>query len=295
MVLLNSQVIVLPDGRRLGYSTVGNGKPVVYFHGTASSRLEVLLLNEFAQSTNLQIIGIDRPGYGLSSFMSRKNLRDFNSDINFLMNRLGFERFSVLAWSGGGVFALAYLAFFSERVTRAVIVGAPSLPFDVSTAHNLPFARYVMKLPFLGVLAMKQMRRQVLRANGDISAFLNSKQGKQMLRGCSKDDIQFFSDPSWMSWIYRAMAEGFRQGDMSLKTVVEEHQIFMKPWPFSFKGIPAGKLTIWHGCEDKTCRVENAYALHNCVDGSFLEVFPSKGHCVMFGELTKLGELLRSV
>jgi pimeloyl-ACP methyl ester carboxylesterase len=96
VVLLNSQVTVLPDGRRLGYSIVGEGKPVVYFHGTVSSRLEVLLLKELAESGKLQIIGVDRPGYGLSTFRSRKDLRDFNGDVNFLMDRLGVERFGVL-------------------------------------------------------------------------------------------------------------------------------------------------------------------------------------------------------
>jgi pimeloyl-ACP methyl ester carboxylesterase len=294
VVPVNSQKIVLPDGRQLAYATVGKGTPVVYFHGTASSRLEVLLLKEFAESAGLQLIGIDRPGYGLSTFKSRKDLRDFNGDVNFLMDRLGIEQFSVLGWSGGGVFALSYLALFPERITHAVTVGAPSLPFDVSTAHNLPLARYVMKLPFLGMLAMKQMKRQVLRANGDISAFFASKQGKQMLHGCSKEDLKFFSDPTWMTLLYQSMAEAFRQGDMSVKAVVEEHQIFMGPWPFAFSRVPTGKLFIWHGSEDKTCRVDNAYALSRSVDGSVLEVFPGKGHCVMFGEFKKLGGLLRS-
>ena len=43
-----SQIIVLPDGRHLWYLIVGEGKPVVYFHATASSRLEVRLLTELA-------------------------------------------------------------------------------------------------------------------------------------------------------------------------------------------------------------------------------------------------------
>ena len=40
------QTFSLPDGRQLGYCIVGEGKPVLYFHGTASSRLETLLLKE---------------------------------------------------------------------------------------------------------------------------------------------------------------------------------------------------------------------------------------------------------
>ena len=126
---LGGQVIVLPDGRHLGYFIVGEGKPVIYFHGTASSRLEVRLLTEFAHKAQLQIICIDRPGYGLSTFMPRKSLCDFTGDINFLVDHLGIERFGVIGWSGGGAFALAYVALFPERMTRALVVSSPGFAF----------------------------------------------------------------------------------------------------------------------------------------------------------------------
>jgi len=248
---LYSQVAFLPNGRQLGYFTVGGGRPVVYFHGTASSRLEVFLLKKLAENSNLQIIGIDRPGYGLSSFQKRRNLQDFNADVNFLLDHLGFENFGVLGWSGGGAFALAYLAFFPERVTKTVVAAAPSLPFDASTAHNMPLARYVMQIPFLGQIAMRRMRSQVLIADGDIDAFLASKQGQQMIKAYSSSDLRFFSDPSWMRLMYQSMAEAFRQGNLGVKAVLEEHKLFLKPWTFSFARIPADKLFIWHGAEDK--------------------------------------------
>ncbi len=285
---MSHQVVVFPDGRRLGYCVVGEGKPVVYFHGTASSRLEALLLRELASTAELQIIGIDRPGYGLSTFSQRKNLQDFNPDINSLTEHLGIERFGVLGWSGGGVFALAYLACHPDRVTRAVIAGAPALPFDVSTAHNMPLARYVMKIPFLGLFAMKRMSGQVLKANGDIPAFLKSRQGRRMLHACSKSDLKFFSDSSWITLMYQSMAEAFRQGD-GAKAVLMEHQAFLKPWPVTFSKIPAGKLVIWHGSEDLTCRVANAGLIAKSVLGSQLEIFDGAGHCVMFRKLWEAG------
>ncbi|MCW4002718.1 MAG: alpha/beta hydrolase [Candidatus Bathyarchaeota archaeon] len=290
---MSSQVISLPDGRQLGYSIIGEGRPVLYFHGTASSRLEVLLLKDLAEKGKLQIICIDRPGYGLSTYKPRKNLQDFNDDVNFLTEHLGIERFGVLGWSGGGAFALAYLAFFPERVTKAVIVGAPALPFDASTAHNMPFARYIMKMPFLGHFAMKRMSHEVLKANGDVAAFLKSKQGKQMLHACSKDDLKFFSDPSWMALMYQSIAEAFHQRNSGVKAVVDEHQRFLKPWGLPFERVSSGKLVIWHGAEDKTCRVNNAYDLLCSVPCGVLKIFPEKGHCVMFDNLQQLSEILK--
>ena len=93
--------------------------------------------------------------------------------------------------------------------------------------------------------------------------------------------------------MYQSMAEAFRQNN-GVKAVVEEHQFFMKPWGISFAGIPAGKLVIWHGADDKTCLVGNAYRLSQTVAGSLLEVFQGKGHCVMFDNQEKLAALLTS-
>jgi len=242
----------------------------------------------------MQIIGIDRPGYGLSTYNERKELQDFNADVNSIAQHLGIRRFSVLGWSGGGAFALAYLACFPERVTKAVIAGTPALPFDGSTAHNIPFARLVMKIPFLGFVAMKRMSREVLRADNDIVAFLRSKQGRRLLHACSKSDLKYFSDPAWMMLMYQSMAEAFRQGDEGVKAVLAEHQAFMKAWPVSFSKIPTGKLVIWHGSEDKTCRVANADLIARSIPRSQLEIFEGKGHCVLFDNFGKLGEIFGS-
>jgi len=73
-----------------------------------------------------------------------------------------------------------------------VVIGAPILPFDVSTAHNMPFARFIMKLPFLGMLALKNMQAQVLKTHGNINAFLVSRQGRRMLKGWPKEDAKLF-------------------------------------------------------------------------------------------------------
>jgi len=289
-----AQKFALPDGRQLGFSVVGEGKLVLYFHGTASSRLETLLLKDVASAHGFQIIGVDRPGYGLSTFAPRYRFRDFADDINFLMDHLGLERFALLAWSGGGPFGLTYVALFPERVTKAVIVGSPALPFDVATAHNGSLVRFAMKIPALGMWGLKRFRAEVLRANRDINAFLNSKAGRKMVAAWPKEDAKFFADPAWLTLMYGSMAEAFRQENDGVKAVFQEHQLFVKPWAEPISLIPSGKVCVWHGTEDTTCRVDNAYRIDKAVPNACLEVFEGKGHCVMFDNLEKLREILSS-
>jgi pimeloyl-ACP methyl ester carboxylesterase len=288
------QQISLPDGSQLGFSVVGEGTPVLYFQGTANSRLETLLLKEFAFANGFQILGVDRPGYGLSTFAPRRRLRDFTADINCLMAHLGLEKFALLAWSGGGPFGLTYVALFPERVTKAVIVGSPALPFDVATAHNNSLARFAMKIPALGMWGLKRFRAEVIKANQDINAFLKSKSGRKMVESWPKEDAKFFADPSWLKLMYGSMAEAFRQEKGGLKAVFQEHQLFIKPWAEPISLVPPGKVCFWHGTEDTTCRIDNAYRLVEAVPNACLEVFEGAGHCVMFGNLQKLRKTLSS-
>jgi len=294
---LGSQTVTLPDGRNLGYATIGIGTPIIYFHGTASSRLEVYLLKQLAIKGNLQLIAIDRPGYGLSTYKPRKNIQDLNNDINFLADHLGIEQFNILGWSGGGVFALAYITCFPKRATHGVIAGTPDLPFDASTAHNnIPFAKYVMKLPFIGEIAMRNMRRAVLRA-GSPEAFLHTNQDQQMLRTYSSQDRTFFTNPTWNSLMHQSITEAFRQNN-STKTILEEHKLFLKPWNLPFKQInnnDNNKLWIWQGTEDKTCPTKNAYNIANKIKKAHLEIFPQQGHCTIFNNTEKLAEQLKTI
>lgn len=289
-----AQEFSLPDGRQLGFSVVGEGKPVIYFHGTASSRLETLLLNEFACAYGFQMIGVDRPGYGLSTFAPQTRLRDFTADVNGLVAHLGLEHFALLAWSGGGPFCLTYVALFPERVSKAVVVGSPALPFDVTVAHNNSLARFAMKISVLGMWGLKRFRAEVLKANRDINAFLESKSGRRMVASWPEADAKFFADPVWLRLMYGSMAEGFRQGNDGIKAVFQEHQLFIKPWAEPMLQIPSGKVCVWHGTEDTTCRVDNAYRLVKAVPTASLEIFEGEGHCVMFDNLQQLHKTLNS-
>ena len=63
--LLN-QIYTLKDGRKLGYAEFGtsNGKPLFYFHGHGSSRLEPKMYNLDKLKDEVHLIAIDRPGFG---------------------------------------------------------------------------------------------------------------------------------------------------------------------------------------------------------------------------------------
>lgn len=83
--------IRLSDGCHLGYAEYGDpdGKPVVYFHGGLSSRLDIAFAALFCQTRGIRLLSIDRPGIGLSDFQPNRMLLDWPDDIcEHLMRRV---------------------------------------------------------------------------------------------------------------------------------------------------------------------------------------------------------------
>lgn len=130
------ETVSLPDGRSLGYLIVGEGKPVFYFHGLPGSRLDVFLQKGFS-SKHLQMIGVDRPGFGLSTFAPNRRVSDFAADISFLANHLRIDKFALLGISGGAHYVITCAALLTERVTRAVVISGASLPIDTSEMSRM--------------------------------------------------------------------------------------------------------------------------------------------------------------
>jgi pimeloyl-ACP methyl ester carboxylesterase len=105
------QLFQLPDGRMLGYAEYGDpqGRPLFYFHGWPSSRIEFAGLNgnEIASQLNVRVISVDRPGFGLSSYQAHHRFADWPEDVTCLADHLGLEQFAVMSYSAGSPYALA--------------------------------------------------------------------------------------------------------------------------------------------------------------------------------------------
>ena len=93
-----NQTLILRCGRRLGFAEYGDpaGKPVLYFHGTPSSRL--LHPDEgITRSLGARLIILERPGFGLSDFQPGRELLDWPDDVVEAADQLDLDCFAVVA------------------------------------------------------------------------------------------------------------------------------------------------------------------------------------------------------
>ena len=114
----------LNDGRRLGFISCGDeeGLPVFYCHGFPGSRLEVLFADDIANGLSIRLIGVDRPGYGLSDPQPLRSFTSWAADIVELADFLKIPRFHILGVSGGGPYAATCAYMLPFRLLSVGIV-----------------------------------------------------------------------------------------------------------------------------------------------------------------------------
>lgn len=123
------QTLRLPDGRRLGYAAYGapDGMPVLYFHGAPGSRRSIFPdMAAAAAQRGVRLIVPERPGYGLSDPAGERSLADWIADVKALTDALEIDRFRLIGFSLGSLYALACAQALPARVERVAIVGGPA-------------------------------------------------------------------------------------------------------------------------------------------------------------------------
>jgi len=254
-----SQTIKLKDRRTLGYAEYGapEGKPVFYFHGFPSSRLDWPLADadDSAAQLNARIIAVDRPGMGLSDFKRGRKILDWPDDVIELADALQLNRFAVLGMSGGGPYAAVCAFKIPERLTATAIVcgmgpsEAPGAKEGISWFYpGKPsvIRRLMLMLASLGV-----------RKNPD--QFMS--RSKEMV---PEPDRLLLDQPELAKVYIDTINEMFRSG---IAGANQEAALYTRPWRFRLQDIP-GEVHLWHGELDLSVPVSVgryvADAIPNC-------------------------------
>lgn len=125
------QSIDLSDGRKLGFAEYGlpDGHPVLFFHGMpGSSRLHADM-TDVAVRSDVRLVAVDRPGYGLSDPHAGRTLLIWADDVAELTMALGISKFAIIGFSGGSPYALACAYKHPAHLSKVALVG-PFAPLE---------------------------------------------------------------------------------------------------------------------------------------------------------------------
>ena len=274
---MTSHTITLPDGRLLGYALYGppHGRPVLYFHGTPSSRLELLLLHHYGKDleallleAGLKLIAVDRPGMGLSTYDPHSNFLSFATDVGVLMDKLGITRTAVMGWSGGGPFTLALAYRFPDRISHACIICGFARPFDEEVVRamntNVWYFRAAKYIPLLLRSGMFVVSRN--RVNHTLP---------QKVTGLPYEDFQYLKRLRDLRVLARVtLKEACRLGT---RGAVHEARNYYKYFGFDLQQVQP-PVHYWWGTKDKSVIELHAMAVEQQVPNARMHYRPGEGH-----------------
>ncbi|MDQ8702039.1 alpha/beta hydrolase [Streptomyces sp. LHD-70] len=129
----------LPSGRTAHFTDAGprDGRPVLFIGGTGTSARAQHMTDFFAStrdSMGLRLISVERNGFGDTEFDAKLDKGDFAEDALAVLDRLGVEKVSVIAISGGGPYAAELAARAPDRI-RALHLAAALPPYGAKPSY----------------------------------------------------------------------------------------------------------------------------------------------------------------
>ena len=277
------------EGRQLGVAEFGppDGRAIIWFHGTPGARRQVPdEARIIAGLEGVRIIGVDRPGVGLSTPHLYDALADLVPDLEIVADRLGLERFAVIGLSGGGPYALATAHGLGDRVPAVGILGGvvPSTGPDamggglvgVATRFRpiLPLVREPLGFTLTQLIRItKPIGKPMLKLYARVSP-----EGDR--RVLERDEIgtMFLDDLS-------------TNGGRSMRAFVYDAILFTRDWGFSVHDV-SQPVTWWHGDADHIVPLAHAQHLVPRIPDAQLLIRPGESH---LGGLGAAREVLDTV
>ena len=273
--------IRLRDGRTLGYAEYGDpgGTPVLVFHGSPGSRLQVRAAHGPALARGIRIIAPDRPGLGLSTRLPGRQIADWPNDVRELADALGIGRFAVIGVSGGGPYAAACAWALPERVVRAGIISGVAL-----SGHGPALCSGLRRRErFLVDLGLRTpwLLRAVMTVGAAPSRRWTERIFARIRTLASPADRLILERSEIADCLIAGMKEAFRQGGQG---PTDEVLLLARPWTFRPEeiGVP---VRLWHGEADAVVPVDMGRYLAAAIPGCRAEFIPGAGHYLVFDRI----------
>ena len=277
--------IKLENGETMAYRHVGcSENKVLLIHGfQSSSQFFEDLLESF--DDKIEVFAPDLIGYGESSYENKhKKMNEWAKDLNYFVDALNIEDFTLVGWSLGGQVSMDFAGLFSEKIKQLILIASVGvrglvMPKDKDTNED----NKKLKLPnFLKNFNIKHDQSFTV----------------PILNGIKDKDIDFFED-LFRQTIYnvndpnpddlRKMAEDFLKQRCFLEALLA--MVTYNNTSEDGDGLinKINKKVTWiHGDKDMVVPIDDAYKSIEYFPNkvNFIE-FENSGHAVFVDEKEK--------
>lgn len=247
-------------GHAVGYRRGGSGPSILLIHGLAGSSKTwddvIPLLTPHAD-----VIAIDLLGHGESAKPTGDySLGAFASGLRDFLSVLGVESVTIVGHSFGGGVAMQLAYQHPHLVDRLVLVGSGGLGREVSCLLRLltlPGAEYLMPIAFPKPIV-------------DRATELGRQLGRRNIRSAKLAEL-------WRTYSSLAGATNRKAFVRTMRGVIEPTGQIVSAADRLYLAGHIPTMIVW-GDRDGVIPVEHAYAAHELIARSRLEIIEGAGH-----------------
>lgn len=248
-------------GHRVAYRQAGQGPVLLLIHGMAGSMATWRHVMP-ALARDFTVVALDLPGHGRSEKrVGDYSLGAFASTLRDLLIALDHERATVIGQSLGGGIAMQMAYQYPERCERLVLVGSGGLGREVNPllkALSLPGSDAVLRVGCAAPV------RDCISGIGDLASrvgLMPEPAVEELWRAYAS-----LGDADTRHDFLRTLRAVIDQGGQAVSAANRLHLAAEMP-----------TLIVW-GDADPIIPVHHAFAAHEAIEGSRLEIFEGVGH-----------------
>jgi pimeloyl-ACP methyl ester carboxylesterase len=287
VAITTDNTLTLPDGRVLGFAEYGpaGGYPILFFHGVPGSRLSALMAGLVGGGLDARVIAVERPGYGLSTYVPRRRISQWPEDVRAVADHLGIDRFAVFGYSGGGPYALATASLLTDRVSAVAVASGmgPVAGAEASRRMNGRQRLYRLAAQHAGWGIRLGLKRLATDLQSDPARFM-----RRRIERSPAADRAIGRRPEIRAVMQRDLVEAFRGGVRGT-----QHDIWLLSlaWDFEIEAIEA-PVRLWHGSADVVVPAWLGRAVAERIPGAQLSLLPGEGHLLFLQHMDEIIEAL---
>jgi pimeloyl-ACP methyl ester carboxylesterase len=248
-------------GHDVAYRVAGSGPPLLLVHGMAGSASTWRHVMP-ALARDHTVLAPDLPGHGRSAKgPGDYSLGSLASSLRDLLVALGHDRVTIVGQSLGGGVAMQFAYQYPERCDRLVLVSSGGLGHEVHLllrALSFPGAEYLLAL-------------------GCASPLRDAGNKVGELLGRVGLGVQPRVEEMWRAYASLTDGETRQAFVRTLRSVVDAGGQCVSATDRLYLTSVMPTLIVW-GDADRIIPVAHAYAAHEAMPGSRLEVFEGAGH-----------------
>ncbi|WP_099023434.1 alpha/beta fold hydrolase [Mycolicibacterium palauense] len=277
--------IAVGEDRQISFAEFGDphGRAIFWLHGTPGARRQIPTeARAFAEEAGIRLVGVDRPGIGLSTTFQYDTVLDFAADLRTVADVLGIDKMAVVGLSGGGPYTLAVGAALPDRVVGLGVLGgvAPTCGPDAIGGGVMALGMYAAPMIRVAGTPLRFAATNLIRLIRPVAEPALYAYGWVS----PESDRRMLTRPEFKAMFLDDLLNGAKH---QLAAPFADVVVFARDWGFRLEEVKV-PVRWWHGDEDHIVPFAHGQHVVSRLPDAELSIVHGESHLGALGHATTI-------